>query len=175
MYPLLQLFLEITAFRKGPQDVPTASWLLPFVGMFYVGINLAVLLLSSDLSTALMQVAVDFALMSAFIWPLLFVSDKINRYRQTLAALLGTDAVINFFALPAVASLNNEATDLGFFAMLILMMWHWAVTGHIFRYALDRPLFFGLGVAFLYLLISSQVLEALFPVVAMAPAPSPDL
>ncbi len=175
MYPLLQLFLEITAFRKGPQDVPTANWLMPLILMVYVAINVAVLLLSSEWGDALMQVAVDFALMSAFIWPLLFVSNKLNRYRQTLVALLGTDAVINFFALPAVASLTNEATDLGFFAMLILMMWHWAVTGHILRYALDRPLFFGLGVAFLYLLISSQVMEALFPVVAMAPAPSSDL
>lgn len=170
MYSLLQLFLEITAFRKGPQHVPTAAWLLPLILVFYVVINLAILLLSGDLSSAVMQVAVDFALMSGFIWPLLFVSAKLNRYRQTLVALLGTDAVINFFALPAVASLTNEATDLGFFAMLILMMWHWAVTGHILRYALDRPLFFGLGVAFLYLLISSQVMEALFPVAMMMPA-----
>ena len=96
MYPLLQLFLEITAFRKGPQDVPTAAWLMPLILMAYVVINVAVLLLSSDWGDALMQVAVDFALMSAFIWPLLFVSNKLNRYRQTLVALMGTDAVINF-------------------------------------------------------------------------------
>ena len=69
MYPLLQLFLEITAFRKGPQDVPTASWLMPLILLVYVLVNLAVLLLSSDLSSALMQVVVDFVLMSGFIWP----------------------------------------------------------------------------------------------------------
>ncbi|MEY4210842.1 MAG: hypothetical protein RLZ92_1223 [Pseudomonadota bacterium] len=171
MYPLLQLFLEITAFRKGPQDVPTASWLMPLILLVYVLVNLAVLLLSSDLSSALMQVVVDFVLMSGFIWPLLFVSAKLNRYRQTLVALLGTDALINFFALPTVASLTNEASDLGFFAMLMLMMWHWAVTGHILRHALDRPLFFGLGVAFLYLLISSQVMEVLFPMMTTTTIP----
>ena len=171
MYPLLQLFLEITAFRKGPQDVPTASRLMPLILLVYVLVNLAILLLSSDLSSALMQVAVDFVLMSGFIWPLLFVSAKLNRYRQTLVALLGTDALINFFALPTVASLTNEASDLGFFAMLMLMMWHWAVTGHILRHALDRPLFFGLGVAFLYLLISSQVMEVLFPMMTTTTIP----
>ncbi len=175
MYPLLQLFLEITAFRKGPQDVPSVGWLLPFVLLIYVAINVAIVLLNGDFLTALMQVALDFGLMIAFIWPLLFVSDKLARFRQTLTALLGVDAVINFFALPAVLSLNNEATDLGFFAMLLMMLWHWAVTGHILRYALDRPLFFSLGLAFLYLLISSQVMEALFPVPVVAIAPSADL
>ena len=73
---------------------------MPLILLVYVLVNLAVLLLSSDLSSALMQVAVDFVLMSGFIWPLLFVSAKLNRYRQTLVALLGTDALINFFALP---------------------------------------------------------------------------
>ena len=162
MYPLLLLFLEITAFRKGPQDVPV--WLLAWVMPVYVLINLAILLMSSEWAMALLQVAVDFGLLLGFSWPLLFFSGKPARFKQTLIALIGTDAVINFFALPAVASLNNEATDLGFFAMLVLMIWHWLVTGHIFRHALDRPFAFGLALAFLYLLISSQVMGILFPV-----------
>lgn len=166
MYQLIQLFFEIAILRKGPQDVPAAPWLLRLILPVYVTVNLLILLLNSDWSTALQQIAVDFLLIAGFSWPLLHFAGKPARFRQTLCALLGTDTVISFFAIPAVASLNTQANELAFFAMLVLMVWHWLVTGHIFRHALDRPLFFGLGLALLYILISSQVMALLFPVVS---------
>lgn len=164
MYQLIVLFFEITMFRKGPQDVPASPWLLRLILPAYIAVNLLILLLNGDLSTAIMQVAVDFLLVVAFSWPLLFFSGKLNRFRQTLGALVGTDAMISFFALPAMASLSAEATELAYFAVMALMAWHWLVSGHIFRQALDKPLFFGLGLALLYILISSQVMALLFPV-----------
>ena len=166
MYQLIQLFFEIAILRKGPQDVPATPWLLRLILPVYVTVNVLILLLNSDLSTALQQIAVDFLLITGFSWPLLYFAGKPARFRQTLCALLGTDTVISFFAIPAVASLNTQANELAFFAMLVLMVWHWLVTGHIFRHALDRPLFFGLGLALLYILISSQVMALLFPVVS---------
>ena len=53
-----------------------------------------------------------------------------------------------------------------FLVMLGLIGWHWAVTGHIIRNALEQSLSFGLGLAFLYLLGSYQVMALLFPEVA---------
>ncbi|MDD1622414.1 MAG: hypothetical protein LUQ11_13135 [Methylococcaceae bacterium] len=140
--------------------------LLRLILPVYVIVNVLILLLNGDWSTSLLQIAVDFLLIAGFSWPLLHFAGKPARFRQTLCALLGTDTVISFFAIPAVASLNTQANELAFFAMLVLMVWHWLVTGHIFRHALDRPLFFGLGLALLYILISSQVMALLFPVVS---------
>lgn len=165
MYYLILLFFEIAIFRKGPQDVPFSLWLLKFILPFYFAVNLLILLLNDNGATALFQLAVDFLLVVGLSWPLLYYAGKTARYPQTLSALLGTDTVISFFAIPAIASLNTEASDLAFLAMLVLMGWHWLVSGHIFRHALDQPLFFGLGVALLYILISSQVMELLFPAV----------
>lgn len=166
MYQLIVLFFEIAILRKGPQDVPAAPWLLRLLLPAYVVVNVLILLLNGDLSTALLQISVDFVLLAGFSWPLLYFAGKPARFRQTLCALIGTDTLISFFAIPAVASLSSQATDLAYIAMLLLMVWHWLVSGHIFRHALDKPLFFGLGLALLYILISSQVMALLFPVVS---------
>jgi hypothetical protein len=50
--------------------------------------------------------------------------------------------------------------------MLVLIIWHWAVTGYILSKALEKTLSFSLGIAFLYLLGSYQVMALLFPEVA---------
>ena len=168
MYQLIVLFFEISILRKGPQDVPTSPWLLRLMFVPYLLINLLILLLDGSLLHALMQIGVETALMVGFSYPLLYFSGKTARFPQTLTALLGTDSVISLCAIPAVASLGTQIGDVAFIAMMVLMGWHWLVNGHIFRHALDRPLLFGLALAFLYILISSQVMSLLFTVVTPA-------
>jgi hypothetical protein len=146
--------------------VPAASWVLKIILPIYVAINLLILLMNNFSSLALLQIAADFLLIICFTWPLLYFSDKPTRFPQTFYALIGSDSVISFFAIPAVASLNANATNLSVFAMFGLMVWHWLVIGHIFRHALDKPIFFGLGLSLLYILISSQVMAVLFPVIS---------
>lgn len=166
MYQLIVLFFEIAIFRKGPQDVPASPWVLRLILPVYVAVNLLILLLNEDWSSAFAQVFVDFLLNVGFSWPLLYFAGKSGRFQQTLSALIGADIVINCIRIPAVASLNTEAADLAYIVMMVLMIWHLSVIGHIFRHALDKPIFFGLVLALLYLLISSQVMALLFSVVS---------
>ena len=92
---------------------------------------------------------------------------KLGRFYQVLSAVLGTDALISFFALPGMASMETgQGGLLVFLVMLGLIGWHWAVIGHIIRNALEQSLSFSLGLAFLYLLGSYQVMALLFPEVA---------
>lgn len=165
MYPLIMLFFRIATFKLGPQDVPGSSTLLRLLIPIYVLVNYTILMLNGA-SSAGLQIAMDFVMLAAFSWPLLYFAGKTARFPQTFGALLGTDIVISFFALPPIASLNAQPTDAAYLAMLALMIWHWLVSGHIFRHALDRPLFFGLGLALLYIMLSSQVMAALFPEMA---------
>jgi hypothetical protein len=164
MYNLIVLFFEIAILRKGPQDVPASPWMIRLLIPVYFVINLLILLVNSFTTNALAQILVEFLLLIGFCWPLLYFSGKSGRFAQTFSAFLGTDAVISFFAIPVVVSLNSNSSDLALFGMLLLMVWHWLVSGHIFRHALDKPLFFGLALSLLYILISSQVMEILFPV-----------
>ncbi len=112
-------------------------------------------------------------LLSTFFWwqdlsgIMLYLAGKLGRFYQALSAVLGTDALISFFALPGMATMETgQGGLLVFLVMLGLIGWHWAVTGHIIRNALEKSLSFSLGLAFLYLLGSYQVMALLFPEVA---------
>lgn len=163
MYELSLLFFHIAIFRKGPQDVPAANLILRLILPVYIGINYLILFLNGAQSSAILQIVVDLLMIGLFCWPLLFFAGKPARFPQTFAAMLGTDAVVSFFALPAIATLNSHANDLAYFTMLALVLWHWLITGHILKNALDKPLFFGLGLSLLYVMLSSQIMSALFP------------
>lgn len=168
MYELLMLFFRIAIFKQGPQDVPASPMVLRLMLPLYVAVNYLILLLNGSANTWL-QIGADFAMMVAFIWPLLYVSAKTARFPQTLSAMVGTDCIVSFLAIPAIASLNSQPNELGYLAMLALMIWHWLVSGHILRQALDRSWFFGLGLALLYIMLSSQVMAALFPEIVINP------
>jgi len=169
MYELVILFFQIAIFKKGPQDVPASGFVLKLLLPMYVAVNYLILLMNGALSTALLQILTDFALIVLFCWPLLYFSGKSHRFPQTLNAMVGTDVIISLCALPAIATLNTHANDLAYFTMLALVLWHWLVSGHIMKHALDRSLFFGLGLALLYIMLSSQVMAALFPEITSNP------
>ena len=167
MYNIIKLLFDICLFKKGPQDVPYSVGLLRILLVIYVVIRVLMLNIRYDMLMVLWQVTVDVLLVVGFSWILLVLAGKRHRLCQVTAAFLGTDALISFFALPAAASMQlGQGGLLVFLVMLVLIGWHWAVTGHIIRNALEQDLSFGLGLAFLYLLGFYQVMALLFPEVA---------
>jgi hypothetical protein len=165
MYRLIQLFFDICILRKGPQDVPAMPWMLYLILPVYIAVNLSVLLLNSYPFPALfIQVFIDFSLLAGFCWSLVFFSGKPARFLQTLTALIGTESIISCFAIPVIAIMIFFPNTISGFVMLGLMVWNWLVIGHICRHALDRPLILGLGLSLLFILISSQIMALVFPV-----------
>lgn len=168
MYELLKLFFDICRFKKGPQDIPDSKLLLHFLILVYASTHFLILTLSSDGLSVASQVIVEIILVLGMSWIILYVVKKPVRFQQTTNALLGTDALISFFTLPVMATLIGQGSALAFIALVLLIIWHWAISGHIFRNALDQPLAFGLGVSFMYLLTSYQVTTMLFPPLIIA-------
>ena len=167
MFDIIKLLFEICLFKKGPQDLPYSVWLLRTLLIGYLGIRILMLSIHFDWLTVLMQVSVEIILVCGFFWIVLYLARKLRRYYQVISAVLGTDALISFFALPGIASMETgQGGLLVFLVMLVLIGWHWAITGHIIRNALEQRLSFSLGLAFLYLLGSYQVMALLFPEVA---------
>jgi hypothetical protein len=167
MFEIIKLLFDICLFKKGPQDLPYSVWLLRLLLVVYVSIRVLMLSIHFDWLDVLLQVIVDIFLVAGFVWVMLYLARKLGRFCQVLSALLGTDALISFFALPGMATM--ELGQGGLWVLLVvlgLIGWHWAVTGHIIRKALEKSLSFSLGVAFLYLLGSYQVIAFLFPEVA---------
>lgn len=168
MFELLKLFFDICLLKKGPQDVPGFSSLFRLLILVHASVSFVILRLNTDSADAAWQVLVEVVLILALTWLILFFARKSFRYQQTASALLGTDTVISFIAIPAMATLVTYGTGLAFFTIVLLMIWHWVVSGHIFSQALDQPFAFGLGIAFLYILVSYQVIGLLFPEITMA-------
>ena len=167
MFDIIKRLFDICLFKKGPQDLPYSVGLLRILLVIYVAIRVLMLSIRFDILTVVLQVIVEIFLVAGFSWTLLVLTGKLGRLYQVISAVLGTDALISFFALPAVASMQiGQGGLLVFWVMLGLIGWHWAVTGHIIRNALEQSLSFGLGLAFLYLLGSYQVMVLLFPEVA---------
>jgi hypothetical protein len=167
MFDIIKLLFEICLFKKGPQDLPYSVWLLRILFIGYVSIRVLMLSIHFNWLTVFMQVIVEMVLVCGFFWLMLYLARKLGRFYQVISAVLGTDALISFFALPGMASMETgQGGLLVFLVMIGLIGWHWTVTGHIIRNALEQSLSFSLGLAFLYLLGSYQVMALLFPEVA---------
>ena len=164
MFDIIKLLFEICLFKKGPQDLPCSLWLLRLLLVVYIGIRILMLSIHFDWLNVLLQVIVDVILVAGFFWIILYLARKLGRFYQAFSAVLGTDAMISFFALPGMATMETGHGGLWVvLVMLGLIGWHWAVTGHIIRNTLEKSLSFSLGVAFLYLIGSYQVMALLFP------------
>lgn len=167
MFDIIKLLFDICLFKKGPQDLPYSVWLLRILFIGYVSIRVLMLSIHFNWLTVLMQVIVEIVLVCGFFWLMLYLARKLGRFYQVISAVLGTDALISFFALPGMASMEaGQGGVLVFLVMIGLIGWHWTVTGHIIRNALEQTLSFSLGLAFLYLLGSYQAMAFLFPEVA---------
>ena len=167
MFDIIKLLFDICLFKKGPQDLPHSLWLLKLLLVAYVGVRVLMLSMRFDWLNVISQVFVDVFLVAGFFLIILYLARKLGRFYQVISAVLGTDALISFLALPGMATMETgHGGLLVFFIVLGLIGWHWAVTGHIISNALEKTLSFSLGLAFLYLLVSYQVMAFLFPEVA---------
>lgn len=167
MFELVKLFYDICLFKKGPQDVPSSSWLLQWVIVVYAIISFLILFLGADIKSALFQVLVEIVLLVIFAKVILMLFGKTARFSQTVCAFFGTDALISFIALPGVATMATGKMGLVVFGLiLLLMLWHWLVIAHIVRHAIAQSFSFGAGIALLYIMGSYQVMAFLFPAIA---------
>jgi hypothetical protein len=167
MYELVMLIMDICRFKKGPADIPYSSFLFFLFLLVSVGLNFLMLAMQTDLLTALLQTLVGLILLGGFCYFILYFFQKTTRFYQTGSALFGADALIDFFALPVVASMTlNQGGLLVLLVLVGLIIWHWAITAFILSKALEKSLSFSLGLAFLYLLVFYQVMALLFPEVS---------
>ncbi|WP_432743227.1 hypothetical protein ABXJ76_00870 [Methylobacter sp. G7] len=167
MFEIIKRLFDICLFRKGPQNLPSSVWWLRIWLVVDVMVSFLMVNISTDWLTALLQAIVSALLIIGFSWLILYVGRKRQRFYQTTIALLGTDALIGFIALPGMASMmTGKGVFLAFMVTVALMIWHWVVAGHIIRNALGQTWTFSLGLAFLFILGSYQVIALLFPEVA---------
>ena len=105
MYDIIKLLFEICLFKKGPQDIPYSVWLPRLLMIIYVSVSGLTLSFHFDGLAVFLQLITDMLLVVGFVGLLLSVNRRLSRFNQTLSAVLGTDAMISFMALPGMATL----------------------------------------------------------------------
>lgn len=177
MQPLIRLFIDIALHRKGPQDVPAAGGVLGLALCAYLAIGALALWPSTGGVGALVgQLAADLALVVVVFTGLLAVTGHASRTTQTLAALLGTGALLSAVAVPFIWIASRMFTDgapnegmeqialLSTMFLFMLLLASLLVTGHIVRHALDWSYAAGVLTAVIYFAASVAVSRWLFPV-----------
>jgi len=158
MFDLIKLLFDICLLKKAPQDLRYSISLLKLLAIANLLVNFLLMNISVNWFSALLKAAVGVLLIGGFSWISLFFSGKLTRFCQTTCALLGTDALLDMFALPAITTMAvNQGGLLAFLVMIALIIWHWVITGHIMRNALEQSFSFSLGLAFLYLVVAYRV------------------
>lgn len=160
---VLRLFLGICLFRLGPQDIPVSNFLFKLTVIVYLLVGFIFLQFGTTGLKALAETFVETLIALAFVWGLLAFAKKTPRFQQTATSLLGSDAIISTLAMPFMTAINYNIGASGpYLFMLILLIWHISVIGHILRHALSSNLTFGLGIALIYVFLSYQIVDYLF-------------
>lgn len=155
MLRLFQTFLEIALWRKGPQDLPASNTLAYLVLVAYIGCEfIEVQLFDFGLRAAVIFIAADVVMLSAWLWAVLAFFGRRQRFVQTITATLGAGVLIillDIFMRMLQLSLGVDPAFAGswlFIRFMIIAL----VMGRIFMHALDRGLVTGMAltVAILY-------------------------
>jgi hypothetical protein len=170
MLSLVRFFVQLCFLRARPQDLPASQALLGLVAA--VNVLIGTLLVSPALGnpfTALQASLLDTAILAGFVWLLLRFRSHPGRFVQAATAAIGVSAVIAAASLPLQWMLPTDtaggvtaAAETVSLALLLLIVWLQVALGHVLRHALDTSLMLGIGLAFLYAVVSGAIIQSLF-------------
>lgn len=172
MLRLLSAFVDIAFHRRGPDTLPASTFLLGLA----LGAHLFVAAVTFKLAKSLpLMVVAAFAINTVLgvllTWALLRAFERERRFKQTITALFGINALMNALTLPILLwarSLEQSGSDTLMAEVLftIVLIWGIDVTGFIFGRAIERPYFLGFAFSLGFWLLLEALNASMFPPVA---------
>lgn len=148
MLKLLQTFVDIALWRKGPQDLPASRFLAVSVLLIYIIASfIQVHLFDLPLRTATLIIAVDVAMLMGWLWLVLVFFGRRQRFVQTITAVLGVGVLLGMLDI-MVRALQlgmGPAQNLPDYWLLLRFLAIALIMGRIFMHALDRGLLTGMA------------------------------
>ena len=163
----LRICLDIVLWRRGPQDLPASSLLLAIAVAAYVAVSAVQLaLLGESAATWFFFLVIDPLLLAGWVWLVLRLYSRPERFVQTASAVFGTGAVLGIgLYLPLqliITGLGYDPTSgLAQFFALVLVIVFALVTGRIIKLATDSNLFTGIAVSLTYFLLINYLVGVL--------------
>lgn len=164
----LKRILNLCMMRAGPQDMPASFGWMAFSLAAYLMVSAVNVLPLSGWWGGLLQAVVETAVLVAWVYGALMLTQHPQRLVQTLTALAGSGAVMGLLLMPQLLTLYHaEAAEtpapFAAIAYLITLGWMIAVFGRIFRHALDlRQGWLGVATALGFMFTASLLIIGFF-------------
>ena len=169
MQQFLKVFVDIVLWRRGPQDLPCSLLLVAATLAAYVLVSVLQLALMHESGPAyLVFLVLDPVLLMGWVWVVLRVYGKVERFLQTIAAILGTSALLALvLSLPLQLLVGVDAarttTPAAQILALGLILVFLLVSGRIIKLATDSNLFTGVCVTAIYVFVLNAIASRLVP------------
>lgn len=160
MKSLLQTFIDIALWRKGPQDLPASPTLVWLVGLLYVTAGFAkAMTLNVSLRPAVIMIGADVLMLTAWSWLVLMLFGRPERFQQTAAAVFGAGVVLGLLEILVYTVQGLMGTRLSPDGGLLLFLLAALVFGRIFMQALDCGLMTGMALTVAIFFSIQEVVE----------------
>jgi hypothetical protein len=162
---LIFAFVDIMLHRRGPDSLPSSSFLFWSLLALSVIADGFVIWLAGE-SARIFAVALLITFFDLwFVWALLRAFGRQQRFRQTMTAILGAELLLQVLGAPLVRPLTNAPppdpanptlTFIGLLALLIVV-WSIDITSFVFSRALERPYLLCLAIVIGYVLLMESL------------------
>ncbi|MFO1406428.1 MAG: hypothetical protein U1F08_02710 [Steroidobacteraceae bacterium] len=166
MQQFLRTFLDIVLWRRGPQDLPDSSLLVWLAAAAYVATGaLQLVIFGGDTAPLwLFYLVGDPLLLAGYVWLMLAIYRRPERFRQAAAAVFGTGALLGVLLyIPAqllIVSFGLEESEMlvGIIALGLVVVFA-LVTGRIVQHATEATIYTGIASALVYFLFVNWIIE----------------
>lgn len=164
----LKRIFDLCMMRAGPQDMPAERGWMVLSLAAYLFVSALNALPLSGFWAGLIQATVETAVLVAWAYGALALTQHPQRLVQTLTALGATGAIMGLLLMPQLLVLYHaEATGgqapFAAIAYLVTLGWMIAVFGRIFRFALDlRQAWLGVATALGFMFTASLLITGFF-------------
>jgi len=172
---LIQPYFQVLMFRAGPQDMPASLSALKFTLIACFLTDVIGATGSLGMGSSMFLSAGQIALMAVFVFLLLKINKKEERWLQTLIALFGALALINLATYPFIRNLDlfeDGKLVLSGAIMVVagLQLWFFIVMAKILKAALEVTMGRAVLLTFLIINIVPMVLSMLMGILGLTPA-----
>lgn len=161
----LRIFVDIVLWRRGPQDLPTSALLLALTVAVYVAVSVVQLaMLGEDTATWIFFLLVDPLLLLGWVWLVLRIFGRTERFLQTATAVFGASAVLGLIVyLPMQFLLSvlgkDAASSMAQVFALLLVVAFALVAGRILKLATETGMVTGIAMALTYFLLVNYLVS----------------
>ncbi len=174
MFALIQPFINVLLFRAGPQDMPASTKVLKFTVLACFLTDIIGASNTLGLSASALLSGGQIALLGVFVFLLLKINKKEERWIQTLVTLFGALAIINLATYPFIRNLTlftdgKLVLTSGIMIIAALQLWFFIVMARILRDALEVRMARAVLLTFLIINIIPMVLSMMIGALGLAP------